>query len=139
MTGTIVILLIVVVVIGGGMLAIFSLTRGRGGLLDREKFQSAWLKIENNLDKKNMATYRFAMISADALLDEALRDSGVKGETMGERLKNAKTKFAKIDQVWTVHKLRNKIAHEPDAKIPSLFLKKALSTYKNALKELGAI
>jgi hypothetical protein len=139
MTATVIFLLVVVVIIGVAMLAIFSLTRGRGGSLDQKKYQAAWLKIENSIDMRNAATLSFAIISADKLLDQAMKESGINGDTMGERLKNARGKFAKIDAVWTAHKLRTRIAHEPDANVPAMFMKQALATFKRALRELGAI
>jgi hypothetical protein len=134
-----IITLAIIAVIGVALLIIITMTRGRGGQLDQQKYREAWLKIENNLDKSNLATYQFAILSADKLLDRALKESGVKGEKMGERLKNSKEKFSNVNQIWTAHKLRNVIAHEPDAKINLFGAKRALATFKKALKELGAI
>ena len=134
-----IITLAIVAIIGVALLVVITMTRGRGSALDQQKYREAWLKIENNLDKSNLATYQFAILSADKLLDQALKESGVKGEKMSERLKNAKDKFSNVNQIWTAHKLRNVIAHEPDAKINSLGAKRALATFKKALKELGAI
>ena len=136
-----ILMLIVIVAVGVILFAIIAATRGRGGLLDREKYRIEWLKIENNLDKNNLATYQFAVLSADKLFDQALKEIGIKGENMGERLKNAKDKFARemLNQIWTAHKLRNQIAHETDLQINLIGARRALATFKKALKELGAI
>ena len=139
MTPPIIFLVAAVIAVGLALLVVIALTRGRASVLNQAKYRESWLKIENNLDKNNLATFQFAILSADKLLDQALRESGVSGDTMGDRLKNSGTKFSKIDQIWTAHKLRNKIAHEPDAKISPIFLRKSLATFKQALKELGAI
>ncbi len=134
-----IIILAIVAVVGVALLVVITMTRGRGGVLDQEKYREAWLKIENNLDRNNSATYQFAILAADKLLDQALKESGVAGTKMSERLKNAKEKFSNVNQIWTAHKLRNVIAHEPDAKVNLLGAKRALATFKKALKELGAI
>jgi hypothetical protein len=139
MNGFLVLSLIIIVLIGVGLLVLITATRGRRSGLDRAKYQEAWLKLENNLDAGNVATYQFAVLNADKLLDSALKDLGVAGDTMGERLKNSRGKFAGIDDVWRAHKLRNQIAHEPDTRVNVLGAKRALAIFKKALKELGAI
>ncbi|MCL2038216.1 hypothetical protein FWG95_04445 [Candidatus Saccharibacteria bacterium] len=139
MSPSLIFMLVAIIVVGVALLIIIAKTRGRGGLLDQQKYREAWLKIENNLDKSNLATFQFAVLSADKLLDQALKESGIKGEKMADRLKNAKEKFSNVNQIWAAHKLRNVIAHEPDAKVNLLGAKRALATFKKALKELGAI
>jgi hypothetical protein len=141
MTTQLILMLVAIVVVGVALLGAIAVTRGRGGALDQQKYRERWLKVENNLDKNNASTYQFAVLSADKLLDQALRESGVKGETMGERLKNARDKFNKelLNQIWSAHKLRNQIAHEADSRVNVLGARRALATFKKALKELGAI
>ncbi|MDR1197182.1 MAG: hypothetical protein LBL08_02830 [Candidatus Nomurabacteria bacterium] len=115
------------------------LTRGRSGKLNVERFRAEWLKIENSIDNKNSMTFQMAVLSADKLLDKAMRELGMIGENMGDRLKNGKNRFSKIDAVWTAHKMRNRIAHETDVALNFLTLKKIMMIYKRALKDLGAI
>jgi len=134
-----IILILVVLFLALALLVVMSLTRrGRHGL-NQEKYRVEWLKVENSLDRNNLMTYQMAIMSADKLLDNALRDIGIIGETMGDRLKLAKSKFTNVDQVWKAHKLRNRIVHETDVKITLMTAKKALYIYKKSLKELGAI
>jgi uncharacterized protein with HEPN domain len=121
------------------MLIVINLTRRGSRHLNVEKYRVQWLKIENSLDRNNPMTYQMAIMSADKLLDQALREVGLTGETMGDRLKSARHKFTDINKVWTVHKLRNRIVHEPDVSVNILTAKRALYIYKKSLKELGAI
>ncbi|QQS17216.1 hypothetical protein IPL44_02815 [Candidatus Saccharibacteria bacterium] len=137
--GTIILMLIIVLIVGIGLLVFMNFTKGGPSLLDREKYRSAWLKIENGLDKTNLDTYHFAVLSADKLLDQALKESGVPGETMGDRLKAAKKQFSNINQVWSAHKIRNQVAHEANTKIDFIGCRRALAIFKRSLKELGAI
>lgn len=136
----VVIMLIAIVIIGVTLLVVIAVTRGRGDAsLNKEQYQQDWLKIENGLNPQNNASYQFAILSADKLLDKAMKESGIPGETMGERLKNSKNKFQDIDKVWTAHKLRNQIAHEVHGDINIKVARRMLKIYKNALKDIGAI
>ncbi len=137
--GSLILMLIIVLVVAIGLFVFMSFTKGGPSLLDREKYRSAWLKIENGLDKTNLDTYHFAVLSADKLLDQALKESGVAGGTMGDRLKNSKKQFSNINQVWSAHKVRNQIAHDADTKIDFIGCRRALAIFKRSLKELGAI
>ena len=139
-SSAIVIMLIVILLVGFAILAVLALTRGHGRrLLNKEKYRTAWLEIENNITKDNNASYQFAILSADKLLDKALKESGVPGETMGDRLKQSDRLLQDINGVWAAHKMRNRIAHEVNGNINKVVAKRMLAIYKNALKDLGAI
>lgn len=130
--------LVGVIVVGVALLVVFA-TVNKGASLDKEKYRADWLEIENNIKKNNIATYQFAILSADKLLDRALMQSGVKGNTMGERLKNCGKSINNIDSVWAAHKIRNKIAHEVSVDLSVRVAERMLSVYKKALKDVGAI
>jgi hypothetical protein len=132
-------LLVAVLLVGVVLFVLMSLTRrGRYGL-NQEKYRVAWLKIESSLDKNNPMTFQMAIMSADKLLDQAMRESGLGGETMADRLKVAKSKFSDVNKIWAVHKLRNRIVHEPDVSLNIVTAKRAMAVYKKSLKELGSI
>lgn len=114
-------------------------TGKRGYTFDKETYQTKYLEIENKLKQENTASYVTTIINCDKLLDKAMIEMGVPGKTMGDRLKRAGDKFSDINAVWRVHKLRNAIAHETDLEITYKQSSNALSVYKQALKDLGAI
>lgn len=133
------IVLLFILVIGVTLLIVIGLKhRSRSGL-NIEKYRSSWKAIKGSLDSKNMVTYQMAILSADKLVDQAMRDLRVSGETMGERLKSSGNLFSNIDDVWFAHKLRNRIAHESDVSVNLLTARKALNIFEKALKDLGAI
>ena len=135
-----VIFLIIAIVVVGVLVFIAMMINGRGRqTLDREKYQTAWLKIENSLVKNNPATFNLSILEADKLFDQAMEEKGFGGDTMGNRLKNAGSSLKNRNAVWSAHKLRNAIAHEPDFRLSYENAKKALNNYKNGLKDLGAI
>lgn len=116
-----------------------NLTKPHKIILDKEKFQTRWLKIENSVKKESPESWHLALINADKLVDIALRDLKISGQTMGERLKNSKDKFSSPNSIWHAHKLRNVIAHETDVDINFDQTRRALASFKQALKDLGAI
>ncbi|MCA9381719.1 hypothetical protein KC678_05615, partial [Candidatus Dojkabacteria bacterium] len=83
-------------------------------------------KIRQDLRSNHSSDLERALISADKLLDFALRHKGVNGNTLGERLKNSEKYFEKrfYNSVWDAHKLRNKLVHEVDATVTVQKLRK---------------
>lgn len=114
-------------------------TRNTSPALNKSKFQTRWLEIEHSLNREQIATYQVAILNADKLLDEALRDRHVKGASMGERMKTATTSWSNPSHIWTAHKVRNQLAHEHDYQLTRETALRALSAYKQALKDIGAI
>lgn len=107
--------------------------------LNVEQYRIKYLVIENQLKRDEVSSYHLSVLNADKLVDQALRENGIRGETMGERLKNSANRFSDINGLWSAHKLRNHIAHEPDAAVTFDEARYALAGFKKALKELGAI
>jgi len=127
-----------IVVIGIALLAIITLTRKGPRGLNQEEYRSKWLRIEGSVNESESSRH-MAILNADKLLDSALKNKGVRGETMGERLKNARSKLSNNNAVWAAHKLRNQIAHESDVFVKPETLRHALSAFKTALKDIGAL
>lgn len=138
MNGALIILLIAILIIGVAIMVVIAVTNRTGKTLDVEKYQKHWLRIESELQRDVPSTYQTVILSADKLLDMALKERGFKGETMGERMKNANNVWKNADHVWGAHKIRNKIAHEADAYVTYEVAARSLVAYKQALRDLGA-
>ena len=123
---------------GGVLWIIFRLGHTSSGL-EVEKYRRRWLEIEQLMKKEDRQSCQFAVIEADKLLDIAMKESGIRGDTMGERLKTAKQSWSDQNSVWSAHKLRNQIVHEVDVKLDYNGARRALSSFKRALKDIGAI
>ena len=113
------------------------LNRKRSGL-DQAFYQSQWKKIEG-LKTNGESGWHMAVLEADKLLDHALKARLVSGETMGDRLKNARGIFMNNDKVWQAHKLRNRLAHEHGVQLSATATDQALRGFKAGLKDLGAL
>ena len=135
----VIIVCISVVLVGVVALAIVILTRKSVPQLDVERYRLKWLAIEKQLTTDDASASQMVVVNADKLLDQALKDCGVSGETMGERMKAAANRWSNANNVWKAHKLRNQIAHEPDVKVTRNDARRALAGFKQALKDLGAI
>lgn len=135
----IILLGIAITICGGLLFFVLSITHQEKVTLDKEKFQTNWLKIENSIQKDNPASWHLAIINGDKLVDTALRELKMNGQTMAERMKSARDKFSSPNSLWHAHKLRNVIAHEADAEINFDQTRRALASFKQALKDLGAI
>lgn len=131
--------LVGVLVVAGLLTAVIFLTKKGGVQLDVDKYRSKWMAIENQLNRDNQSTCTLAVLNADKLLDQALRERGYKGQTMGERMKSAKDTWSNANAVWGAHKLRNQIAHETDHQVTYDNARRAIAGFKQALKDVGAI
>lgn len=127
-----------ILVIAVGLIVIINLTRRTPKGLNVEKYQADWLQLENSLTD-DTSVQHIAIINADKLLDRALKERGFKGQTMGERMCAASRQFTKRDAVWGAHKLRNQIAHEENVRINLPLTRRVFNSYKQALKDLGAL
>jgi len=128
-----------IIIIGAVLFALMSFGKKGAQHLNVEQFRVRYLEIENGLDKSKPTTYYMTIMNIDKLVDQALKDKGIRGETMGERMRNGATLFKDKNGIWTAHKLRNRIAHETDVVVGYAEARYALSCYKKALKDLGAI
>ncbi|MEO5950073.1 MAG: hypothetical protein ABIQ04_01350 [Candidatus Saccharimonadales bacterium] len=139
MDGSVVFFFVAILVVGAILFAVITLTKRGGSPLNVDKYRVKWLAIEQQLKRDEPSSCQLAVLNADKLLDQALRERGYRGQTMGERMKSAHDKWTSRDGVWRAHKLRNQIAHESDVRVSYDEARSALGCFKQALKDLGAI
>ncbi len=139
MDGGVITFIMAILIVAVFIFVAILLTGKRVYRFNKEDYQARFLNIENKLTKENTASYSMSIIEADKLLDKAMHEMGLPGKTMGDRLKHSATKFSDVNSVWRAHKLRNAIAHEAGLEIGFKQANTALSIYKQALKDLGAI
>lgn len=127
-----------IAIAGIGLLALVARGSQRKSRLNRAEFVKRWRQVLA-LQNQGGSGWQLAIIEADKLLDQALQAQGYPGDTMGERLKDARHVLRNNDGTWQAHKLRNRIAHEQDVRLNRLVVAKALGQFKAALKDLGAL
>ncbi|MFC2606329.1 hypothetical protein FBF32_03065 [Candidatus Saccharibacteria bacterium oral taxon 488] len=139
MDGLLIALVVAALVIGGLLMLFIQLTSKRTEKLDRELYRKVWQAVQRVADTNNPDSLQMAIIKADKLLDRAMREYGVSGTTMGERLKARRGLWTHEDAIWSAHKLRNQIAHESRVTITTQTFKRAMAAFEQALKDLGAL
>ncbi|MFZ2125615.1 MAG: hypothetical protein WA087_01970 [Candidatus Saccharimonadales bacterium] len=128
-----------IIILAALILFLMNFGRKCNKILDVEGYRAKCLSIEHQLIKDEPSSYQLSVLNADKLVDQAMREIGIKGQTMGERMRNSTIKFTDINGFWTAHKLRNKIAHESDTVVSYEEARYALNSFRKALKDLGAI
>lgn len=95
-------------------------------------------KIDPALKSQQPSQLRQALITADKLLDTALKDL-TSGENLGQRLKNVQDllPWTKYDRLWKAHKVRNALVHDVSYEPTYFILEEALRDYKDGLETLG--
>lgn len=106
-------------------------------VLPRDEARESWSHIRELANSSNPSDWNMAVLRADALLDDVLRHMGYEGISMADRLKIVDPlKLKSIDRVWSGHRLRNMIAHDPTEQHTKETIIHALRSYEQALKEL---
>ena len=106
--------------------------------ISTQKVKALWEQIEHSA-KQGRLGGKMAVIEADKLLDTVLKSMRFPGDTMGERLKAAGYKYPAIREVWTAHRVRNRLVHETDYELRDRDVRETLGDFKQALRELHVL
>ena len=108
------------------------------GINPAADIQVGWRGIELLVQSQNPSDWNMAVLRADALLDDTLRGAGYEGTTMADRLKIVDPKqLPSLDRVWSSHRLRNAIAHNPTDQHTRETIVSAINSYRQAFRDLG--
>jgi hypothetical protein len=115
----------------------FVILRRRPRKINQGHILSQWQDLQKRcVDKSQWVRI---IIDADTLLDDVLKRGRYKGKSTGERLVRAQHNLTNNESVWFGHKLRNRIEQEELKKISKQDTLEALSGFRQALKDLGAL
>ena len=99
-----------------------------------------WTGVRKRMESSNPSDWKLAVLQADGILDDLLKRMGYEGGGLGERLQKIEpADFDSLDDVWVAHKMRNRIAHEPESNLTHEDAEKAISLFEKALKEFEYI
>ncbi len=130
---------IVAILLVAGVAKYFSIKNESLDGIDRKFYKERWKSIQDLMSYGKEMNYKLAVIEADKLLDQALKDLHFSGETMAERLKLASYKFPNLKKVWWAHKVRNLIVHDVRYQLKFNEAKKVVSLFHNSLTLLKII
>jgi hypothetical protein len=140
-------LLLYSVVMAGALAPVAKASKRNGGTSSRrgavrpDEVAARWATIEGMASSGGNGL-RQAISEADKLFDHVMIGQGVRGETMGERLKSVRGRFgggSTYDNLWRAHKVRNALAHEVGFDLVPRQAHEALASFKRGLQELGAL
>jgi len=98
-----------------------------------------WARIKNRIENGRPDDQKLALIEADALLDETLKNMGYQGESIADRLKQINsTILPNLNDVLEARKIRNNIVYDPDYQLTPDLAKQTSDIYQKALQDLEA-
>lgn len=95
--------------------------------------------VDEHISSDNPNDWKLAIIEADIILDEALKELGYAGASLGDRLKGLSTRqLPSLDVAWEAHKLRNQIAHGGmDFVLTRKIAEDTVKQYRRVFNDLG--
>lgn len=101
---------------------------------DRVAIISGWQEVERLMQG---GRGKEAIFEADKLLDYIFKKLNLRGETFADRLKSAEKLLHNYQDIWTAHKLRNKLAHELDFQPSTQEIQQAIDIFDRAIRRLS--
>jgi hypothetical protein len=100
-----------------------------------------WHYVLTLVESPNESDWRVAIIEADNMLEELLRERGFQGDTLSELLEGAKSGgILTIQNAWDAHIVRNKIAHEgSNFPLSQVEARRVIKMFQNVFEELRII
>ena len=100
-----------------------------------------WGHIRELIGSERAAEWREAILEADIMLDDALRDAGYTGETLSDKLKSVDpSRLPSLQDAWEAHKVRNQIAHEGSSfDLSDTVARRTIMRFERVLGDLKAI
>jgi len=110
------------------------------GSVGKRRQLRAWKHILMRVKTKDPTQLKLAIMEADMIMDEMLKEAGYRQDTTDERFKQLNSAVLSIaDKVSEAHKIRNRCAQEPDFEISYEDAIAALKVYKAAFQEYGLL
>lgn len=102
--------------------------------VDWSEVQAGWLTVEG-LSNGSPSQIKEALIKADSLIDQTMRQAGVPGLTFADRLKVQKETMprALYRSLWRAHLKRNELVHQPTSHIQAWEKVEYLSSFQEAI------
>jgi hypothetical protein len=100
-----------------------------------------WLHIESLMEANNPSGWREAILEADILLEDMLKEQRYTGAGVGEMLKQVeRSDFDTLDNAWEAHKVRNDIAHRGStSELTEQLARRTIARYESVFREFDMI
>lgn len=106
--------------------------------LAADALREHWQDIVNKFNSGQPESVKIAVIEADALVDDVLKQLGYEGEHMADRLAKLDTNFfPSAEKIWEAHRIRNELTHLPGTEVPIEKAKRLLEHYRDFFNDAG--
>ncbi|MCD5380986.1 MAG: hypothetical protein LR008_00225 [Candidatus Pacebacteria bacterium] len=97
--------------------------------------------ILKHSNSENPNDWKLAIIEADIILDNLLKERGYAGKSLGERLKSiSPQQLRTLNEAWEAHKIRNRIAHDgPDFVLTKRLMQETIGKYRLVFNEFDIV
>ena len=90
-----------------------------------------WAAITKKIEGESQDLWKIAVMDADILLDDVLREKGYLEGTVADKLKSASAQYPDVIQnAWDGHKIRNNIAHDATFELTKRGAQQAIKSYE---------
>jgi hypothetical protein len=95
--------------------------------------------VFTHIESANPNDWKLAIIEADIMLDDVLKQRGYVGNSLGERLKGISPgQLNSLDDAWEAHKIRNRVAHDgADFVLTKREAEETINRYRRVFSEFG--
>ena len=125
----VVIIVVVLVLIG------FALYLKKSWKRNRLKGAARAKAVESMQRVRKIPDLHRRILEADSVLERALGDLGY-GGSMADKLRRAGKYLPGLQDIWTAHKLRNRIAHEPGIMLTEKETERSVAAFERAVLRL---
>jgi hypothetical protein len=106
----------------------------------KKKMRARWEIVKRRLKSANESEYKVAIIEADNIIDELVKNLAFPGENMGERLNNIpEGQIESLNKLKEAHEVRNRIIHEENFQVSLEYAKEILAKYEAFLEEFEVL
>lgn len=106
-------------------------------LITKAGMTKKWAAIERRLESGNPSEYKVAIIEADSLVNDIVKELGYEGDDMAKRLdRMALLQPEDAETLRSAHQIRNRIVFEQDFSVDRTQANEVLETFKEFLKKL---
>lgn len=109
-------------------------------VFDVENYGKHWEEIRKKALSAPPQSLTLAIVAGDNLVGDALKDLGLEGEHIADRLEKLNPREVKtLNSLWRAHRVRNDLVHTTGFEIKESEATEILNIYESFLKELGAL
>ncbi len=107
---------------------------------DVPRYRQYWDEIRAHAEDAPPQSLTLAVIAADNLVDDALKEMNLPGEHMADRLEQLnRADLPSLDDLWRAHRIRNDLVHTVGFTLTPNETREILGVYEKFLLELGAL